>query len=137
MRDDHFGGDPACWSHLFDDVERTPAVIDLVALLTQGSDRGPIWSLATDELNTNLIRLGPSDNIAEHINTECDVLIIGIAGSGIVTIDGLGHPITATHLVLIPRGTNRSISPQETPFAYLTVHKRRPPLRPKVVRSDT
>lgn len=86
--------------------------------------------MSTDDLNVNLVVLRVGHAIAEHINSEVDVLLVGVTGNGRVTVDG--HPIglAANELLVIPKGSARSITPLGARFAYLTCHKRRAGLWP-------
>ncbi len=124
------GGDPACWSHLFDDERAMVTTADLTQLSASATTTGPIWTMQSADLNANLIRLGEGDAIQEHVNNECDVLIIGMSGEGLVTINGLGYPLLPGTLILVERGATRAINPTEPPLTYLTTHKRRAPLMP-------
>jgi quercetin dioxygenase-like cupin family protein len=44
-------------------------------------------------------------------------------------VSGEEHPLGAGKLVFVPRGVRRSTSALSDGFAYLTVHRRRGPLR--------
>ena len=113
------------------DSDSSPVVVVSIAELAHAADHdGPAWSQATDDLNVNLVVLRAGRSIAEHINNEVDVLLVGIEGTGHVTIDGTAHELRAGQLVIVPKGTARSISPHGARFAYLTCHKRRAGLWP-------
>ena len=105
-------------------------VVALMALAHAAGHDGPAWTRATDDLNVNLIVLRAGHSIAEHINAEVDVMLVGIEGSGQVTIDRLATELSAGQLVIVPKGAARSISPGGDRFAYLTCHKRRAGLWP-------
>jgi quercetin dioxygenase-like cupin family protein len=68
--------------------------------------------------------------VDEHLNDELDVLLVGIAGAGVVTIDGQPHPLAAGQAVMVPKGARRSIRAYAERFAYLTCHRRRAGLWP-------
>lgn len=108
----------------------TVEVVSLAELALAASQDGPAWSQATDDLNVNLVVLRAGHSIAEHINSEVDVLLVGIEGGGRVTIDGHASELSAGQLVIVPKGSARSISPHGARFAYLTCHKRRAGLWP-------
>ena len=99
-------------------------VIDLVAL-ARSQARMPVWSQESEDLNVNLLVLGPGDGIAEHHNPELDVLVIGVEGEGSVTVEGEEQALRAGQAVVIPKGTRRSIRSSDDRFAYLTCHRRR------------
>ena len=105
--------------------------MDLNELVASAGDRvGVIWALeGSDDLNANLVRFDAGGGVGEHVNEEVDVLFVGVAGSGSVRVSGEEHPLGAGKLVFVPRGTQRSTSALSDGFAYLTVHRRRGPLR--------
>jgi mannose-6-phosphate isomerase-like protein (cupin superfamily) len=109
-------------------VESITMLLELAQSATQD---GPAWSQTTDDLNVNLVVLRAGHSIAEHINAEVDVLLVGIDGAGSITIDGDQHDFSAGQLVIVPKGSARSITPRGARFAYLTCHKRRAGLWPK------
>ena len=91
---------------------------------------GVIWTLeAGIELNANLVRFGMGGGVGEHVNDEVEVIIVGIAGSGFVRVDGEEHPVSNGTLTFVPRGVRRSTLSLSEDFAYLTVHRRRGPLQ--------
>lgn len=125
---DDEGGDAACWAHLFEGAQGA----DLAAVAAATAVRGPAWRLTDTDLNANLLVFDAGQGIESHVNTTVDVLIIGVAGSGTITIDGATHPLAAGRVVLAPRGSTRSITAETDRFAYLTVHRARPPMMPSL-----
>lgn len=105
-------------------------VISLLEIARSAEQDGPAWSQSTDDLNVNLVVLRAGHSIAEHVNPEVDVLLLGIGGSGRVTIDGNSAELSAGQLVVVPKGFARSITPHGDQFVYLTCHKRRAGLWP-------
>jgi quercetin dioxygenase-like cupin family protein len=105
--------------------------MDLNELVASAGDRvGVIWALErSGDLNANLVRFDAGGGVGEHVNEEVDVLFVGAAGSGSVCVSGEEHPLGAGKLVFVPRGVRRSTSALSDGFAYLTVHRRRGPLR--------
>jgi hypothetical protein len=57
------------------------------------------------------------------------VIVLGVSGSGIVTVDREEHALSSERLLFMPKGARRA--PVSTPvgFAYLAVHRRRGPLQ--------
>jgi quercetin dioxygenase-like cupin family protein len=106
-------------------------IIDLYErLAAAGEQAGTIWTLAQSaELNANLVRFPVGSGVEEHVNEEVDVLLVGVTGSGIFDVDGLEHTLRAGVLMLIPKGARRLTRSGSDDFAYLTVHRRRGPLR--------
>ena len=101
---------------------------ELVA--SAGARVGESWALGgSDALNANLVRFDAGGGVGEHVNEEVDVLFLGVAGSGSVRVSGEEHVLSAGTLVFVPRGVRRSTSASTDGFAYLTVHRRRGPLR--------
>jgi quercetin dioxygenase-like cupin family protein len=151
--EEEYGGDPPCWAHLFEEettgleieVEDQagasesagPAtgqgqeVVDLPALVRSATAPGAIWTRQSQDLNVNLLVFASGQGVEEHVNAEVDVLLIGIEGTGAVTIDGTRQILSAGHVIVIPKGTNRSIQSVSDPFAYLTSHRRRGGLWPR------
>ncbi len=100
------------------------------AAATAGDRTGVIWSLDTSsDLNANLVRFNSGQGVGEHVNDEVEVIVLGISGSGIVTVDREEHALSAGMLVLIPKGARRATVSTSEDFAYLTVHRRRRPLQ--------
>ena len=126
---DEVGGDAPCWAHLFEDEEAGSAV-DLAAIAGSAGGRGPAWTQRSDDLDMNLLVFGLGEGVDEHLNAELDVLVVGIAGAGVVTIDGTPHPLAAGQAVLVPKGARRSIRSYADRFAYLSCHRRRAGLWP-------
>lgn len=91
---------------------------------------GVAWSLkGSVDLNANLVRFPAGEGVGEHVNREVDVLFVGVSGSGFAVVDGHEHRLRAGMAVLAPVGSRRSTSSDSADFAYLTVHRRRGPLR--------
>ena len=103
---------------------------DLHESLASGSGAGALWTLkGSEDLNANLVRFPAGEGVGEHVNGEVDVLIVGVAGAGRVVVDGRAYPLRAGVIVFVPRGARRSTRSESADFAYLTVHRRRGPLR--------
>jgi quercetin dioxygenase-like cupin family protein len=99
-------------------------------LAAAGGHAGVIWTLEYgDDLNVNLVRFDTGGGVKEHVNDEVDVLFVGVAGSGSVRVEGEDYVLFAGTLVFAPRGSRRSTGASSDGFAYLTVHRRRGPLR--------
>ena len=128
------GGDAACWAHLFEDPDGPPQFtpVDLSAIAGESSGRGPVWTAKSDDLNVNLVSMRAGEGIADHVNTELDVLIVGVSGEGVIGVNGESHSLGPGQLVLIPKGAVRSTRAATDRFAYLTCHRRRRELIPSV-----
>jgi quercetin dioxygenase-like cupin family protein len=90
---------------------------------------GPIWGIASEDLNATLLSWPPGAEVAEHVNSERDVLIVVLGGSGRATVDGTDCPLRRDHALLIPRGARRAIHADEEGLRYLSIHRRRGPLQ--------
>ncbi len=91
---------------------------------------GVVWTLEeSKDLNANLVRFEAGGGVGEHINDEVDVLIVGVSGSGLVRVDEEEHSVEGGIAVFVPRGVRRSTRATSEGFAYLSVHRRRGPLR--------
>ena len=91
---------------------------------------GAVWTLeGSGDLNANLVRFETGGGVGEHLNDEVDVVIVGISGSGSVRVDGGEHPLSNGVMVFVPRGVRRYTRAVSDEFAYLSVHRRRGPLR--------
>ena len=122
------GGEPPCYLHL---LEGEHEIVRLRAIAESAPHdaAGALWSLRPDgDLNANLVRLPASDSIDAHRNDERDVLVVVLAGEGVVTIDDSVLAVEAQDLVHIPKESERSIRAGEHGLVYLTVHQNRGPL---------
>lgn len=104
--------------------------VDLEDIARDFRAEGVIWTLEdSDDLNTNLVHFPAGKGVGEHVNDEVDVIFLGVAGSGFVNVDGEDYHLANGTLIFVPKGTRRSSRSTTEDFAYLTVHRRRGPLR--------
>jgi uncharacterized cupin superfamily protein len=108
-----------------DDPHALEGVVDLLSR----TGIGPLWGMASMDLNATLLAWSPGHVVAEHVNGELDVLVVVLDGRGSAIIDGQAHELTAGSALLIPRGTHRCITADEPGLRYLSVHRRRGPLQ--------
>jgi mannose-6-phosphate isomerase-like protein (cupin superfamily) len=106
-----------------------PRALEGVVDLLGSSGIGPLWGMASTDLNATLLAWPAGHEVAEHLNGELDVLVIVLDGRGSAIIDGETHDLTAGSALLIPRGTRRRITADEPGLRYLSVHRRRGPLQ--------
>ena len=113
---------------------QTPAQrLDLAARQAEAEQQqraGAIASLVGADLNVNLVRLLPDDYLEAHINTEVDVLLVGIAGAGTVELDGGDESLDAGSAIYVPKTARRAIRAGSQGVTYLTCHRRRGGLMP-------
>jgi quercetin dioxygenase-like cupin family protein len=134
--DDDVGGDPACWAHLFEEDSGSAPLVtraDLPAVARDAETRGAVWASHSDDLNVNLIVFSAGEGVPDHVNTELDVLIVGVSGHGLVNINGETYALVVGIAVIVPKGTVRSTHALSERFSYLTCHRRRPGLLPTLV----
>lgn len=106
------------------------ASVDLAALAGASARAGVIWSGGETDLNANLVRFDAGDGVTTHVNEEVEILLVGVAGAGVVEVDGRCHHIGPGQALVIPRGARRAITAKSGGFAYLTCHRRRAGLWP-------
>ncbi|MBZ0213048.1 MAG: hemerythrin domain-containing protein [Nitrospirae bacterium] len=104
---------------------RASQVVDLAGLARAASSSGPAWGCATDDLNGTLVRWAEGEGVAAHVNDVVDVMMVGVEGRGIVVVDGRTEAMTPGALLVIPKGAERSVAAETTPFAYLNIHLKR------------
>jgi hypothetical protein len=76
-----------------------------------GGRSGVVWKLeGSGDLNANLVRFDAGGGVGEHVEAE-------------------EHLLSAGMLVFVPRGARRSTVSLSDGFAYLTIHRRRGPLK--------
>ena len=137
-------GEPPCWAHLFDDAScprEAPKVaagsgagaadpVDLAGLTRSRLAHGPAWTHRGEDLDANLLVFAAGEGVAEHVNAEVDVLLVGIAGDGVVDVDGTRRVLRAGQALIVPKGARRGTRGVSERFAYLTCHRRRAGLWP-------
>lgn len=90
---------------------------------------GPVWGIASEELNATLLEWRAGDGPAEHVNAERDVLLAVLAGSVVLQTDDDERELVAGEATIIAKGLRRKISAGRHGVRYLSVHRRRPPLQ--------
>ena len=106
------------------------SVVNLAALMQERTIRQPVWAYQSTDLNVNLLVWGANEGVTEHVNSEVDVLLVGIAGDGLIEVDGTAHPLHSGQALIIPKGARRAIRSTHGRFAYLSCHRRRAGLWP-------
>jgi quercetin dioxygenase-like cupin family protein len=106
-------------------TEDQSAPVDLMAR----EGRGPVWGIASADLNATLLVWPADHEVAEHTNAERDVLLVVVEGDGSAVVDGHVHSLAAGHVLLVERGASRTISAGAGGIRYLSVHRRRGPLQ--------
>jgi mannose-6-phosphate isomerase-like protein (cupin superfamily) len=107
------------------------AVAEATTFDLSGLDRagptGAAWSLPHGgDLDGNVVVVQPGEAMGAHVNSEVDVLFVGLAGAGVLTVGADGYAFHAGVLVLVPKGEQRAVRTEGTdPLVYATVHRRR------------
>jgi uncharacterized protein (DUF2249 family)/mannose-6-phosphate isomerase-like protein (cupin superfamily) len=94
------------------------------------SHSGPQWAHECEDLDLTLLSWEKGKRIEPHVNSEVDGVLIGVEGTGVVTVNGEAHEMRAHVVLLIPKGCERSIESTSERFSYLSVHRRRRGLMP-------
>ena len=87
--------------------------------------------MASTDLNATLLVWPAGEHIAEHRNDERDVLLVVLDGAATLELDGAPHALSAHELILLPRGSVRSLRAGDVGVRYLSIHRRREPLLPR------
>ena len=92
---------------------------------------GARWKLDEPgrELDPNLIHLPAGRCVETHTESELDVVLVVVAGSGTIDTPDGPKSLADGNLVWLPRGSTRSIAAGKDGLSYLTVHRRRPGLQ--------
>lgn len=116
---------------LFPLIEKLLPEETLTALANAATHEGsgPVWGIASEELNATLLYWRAGEGPPEHVNAERDVLVAVLAGSVIVSTDEEEHELAAGEATIIAKGRRRKISAGPEGVRYLSVHRRRPPLQ--------
>ena len=99
--------------------------MDVVHLTELEGGNGPLWGLATDDLNATLLAWDEGRGTPEHVNEHLDVVLVVVAGEGTVRVVEVDHEVRAGDALLIPKGASRRITAGRRGLRYLTVHRRR------------
>lgn len=96
-----------------------------VADLLRPQGTGPLWGMASSDLNATLLAWPPRHAIEEHVNPERDVLLIVLEGDGVARVDAVEQHLARGQALLISKGTSRAIEAGAAGIRYLSVHLRR------------
>ncbi len=89
---------------------------------------GAVWKLTESgrQLDANLVHLPAHQRVETHAEPDLDVLLLVVAGHGILGSDDRTEPLTGGALFWLPHGSTRRIAAGADGLSYLTVHRRRP-----------
>jgi mannose-6-phosphate isomerase-like protein (cupin superfamily) len=104
--------------------------VDLAGIASAERGLGVIWTQeGSADLNANLVRFEAGEGVGIHVNDEVDVVFVGVSGSGTIVVDGKTFALEPGRMVFVPKGCLRATRSGSGEFAYLTVHRRRGPVR--------
>lgn len=89
---------------------------------------GAVWKLTESgrQLDANLVHLPAHQSVETHAEPDLDVLLLVVAGHGILGTSDRTEPLTGGALFWLPHGSTRRITASADGLSYLTVHRRRP-----------
>src|SRR4051794_15978667 len=96
-----------------------------VVHLLAGDGKGPLWGTATEDLNATVLAWPAGGGTPEDVNTERDVLVVVLAGSGTIELDGVAHLVATGDGLVVPKGLRRRILAGPDGIRYLTAHLKR------------
>ncbi|WP_260980385.1 cupin domain-containing protein [Microbacterium paludicola] len=91
---------------------------------------GSVWTLDPAErgLDANIIVLPPGDEIRAHDGPELDVLIVVLAGSGVLETAAEPVALAPGEIVWLPARSRRRFVAGADGLRYFSVHQRKPGL---------
>ena len=81
-----------------------PQIVTLGEALAATAGPGPVWTHSSPDLNVNLLSFDGGQGVPRHINDEVDVLIVVVAGEGVLELDDTAYPLRAGQACLVPKG---------------------------------
>lgn len=90
---------------------------------------GAAWNLDVPDrqLDSNVIRIPPGEEIGEHDGPDVDVLWVVLDGEARLTSDDHVVELLPGAIVWLPRGSRRGVAPGPDGVRYLTVHQHKEP----------
>jgi quercetin dioxygenase-like cupin family protein len=119
-----------------DPAQPTVQLVDVGELLA-GPDPAPrvLWS-ASNQLQMNLVALEPAMTVPPHVEPELDVTLTVLVGSLELRYEHEGEELSgsavAPSVVVLPAGTRRSLAAGPDGAVYLTAHRARSGLLPRL-----
>jgi quercetin dioxygenase-like cupin family protein len=95
---------------------------------------GPVWGMASSDLNATLLVWPTGHELEEHVNGERDVLLVVLEGDVVAVVDGHEHALVAGNAFLIEKGRSRALRAGADGVRYLSVHIRRSGLQIEAMR---
>ena len=102
------------------------SVVDLADSIEAAVGNGVQWSLSDpSQLQANLVHLEPEASIGEHVSDDVDVIVVVLAGSGILDGGDGQLELHVHHLVHLAAGVPRALRAGQDGLTYLTIHRHR------------
>lgn len=101
------------------------ALVDLLGR----TGTGPLWGMASADLNATLLAWPPGHQLVDHTPGELDVLLIVLEGGGVAKVNDHEHALVPGTALLVEKGSSREIRAGADGLRYLSVHRRRGPLQ--------
>ena len=95
---------------------------DLPALAA-GAPPGSAWEAGLGDLRARLVVVAAGTALPAHVNREADLVLVGVSGTGTVTVDDDARPLGPGGIVLVARGSRREVSAGPGDLAFLAVHR--------------
>jgi len=111
-------------------------VVNIQHLSAAAAGNGAQWAYESEDLDMTLLSWTSGQEVAPHVNTEVDVLVIVLAGAADMTVAAHTYHVGIGEMVLIPKGAERAIRCSTERVSYLSIHRRRR-LWPTVGRPPT
>ncbi len=116
-------------------------LVDTTAVLAESGveAHGAVWALEQREcdLDSNLIALPPDKKIDAHVGPDVDVLILVLAGAGLLVTESGEVHLAEGSLAILPRRSQRAFVAGPEGLRYLTVHQKRQSLELQVAGLPT
>jgi quercetin dioxygenase-like cupin family protein len=108
------------------------------AFTAAAAEAGSAWRLepAARGLDANVIVLPAGDEIRAHTGPELDVLIVVLAGSGILEMSADALALEPGAIVWLPARSRRRIVAGDDGLRYFSVHQRKPGLGIRSTRAQ-
>ncbi len=94
------------------------------------------WSIETEDLDATLVSWEEGSGVTAHVNSQVDVVMVVLAGNGIVRVGSEEQAIEPGMVVVIPKSSVRRVRATKGRLTYLNVHKRRGRLMPNMTRGS-
>ena len=86
--------------------------------------RGPVWGGESEELNATVLEWPPGEGPGETV-AALDVVYAVLAGSIVLTVEGVEEGLHAGEARIVPKDVRRSVVAGPEGARYLTAHRRR------------